>query len=368
MQLARQLPQHAQQQRHAPRVAAAAASTAARLSLSRPLRSPAQNRMRVGPVRCDVAAKYQPDGKAAEQLPALDVKVCGTDEGCLIEHWIEAYEARGNSKRKLVVGGNWKCNGTQASVSELVSGLNKAVKDSPEFFDKVEVIVAPPLLHLAAVKTSLNPKIKVAAQNCHFGGTGAFTGEVAADQLVDLGIEWVILGHSERRATPESGYGLMGNESNELVAKKVKYAVSKGLNVMACIGETLDQREAGSTLDVCKAQLKAIADVLTVEEWSKIVIAYEPVWAIGTGKSATKEDAQAVHAGIRGFLAVAVSPDVAANTRIQYGGSVSPDNCSDLGAQPDIDGFLVGGASLKAVSFKDIVVEPVTLYPNKFAV
>jgi len=313
-----------------------------------------------------VVRHYQPND-APVPLPSLDVKICGADEGCLIEHWIQAYEAGGNSKRKLVVGGNWKCNGTQDSVSELVSGLNAAVKENPDFFDRVDVIVAPPMLHLAAVKSSLNPAIKVAAQNCHFGGTGAFTGEVSADQLVDFGIEWVILGHSERRATPESGYGLMGNESDELVAKKVKYAVSKGLNVMACIGETLEEREAGETLDVCKRQLKAMADVLTEEEWSQIVIAYEPVWAIGTGKSATKEDAQAVHMGIRGFLAVAVSPEVAASTRIQYGGSVSPANCAELGAQPDIDGFLVGGASLKAASFKDIVVEPTSLYPNKFA-
>lgn len=191
---------------------------------------------------------------------------------------------------------------------------------------------------------------------------------------------------------------------------QVKYAISKGLNVIACIGETLAEREAGRTLDVCKEQLKPICAALKTEEWSKVVLAYEPVWAIGTGKSATKDDAQKVrqagrgacvvqvlkalvtsrhvaaagvqvwdqvccwalavqvHEGIRGYIATAVSPAVAAALRIQYGGSVSPANAAELGAQLDIDGFLVGGASLKAASFRDIVVEPVSLYAAKFAV
>lgn len=192
---------------------------------------------------------------------------------------------------------------------------------------------------------------------------------------------------------------------------QVKYAISKGLNVIACIGETLAEREAGRTLDVCKDQLKPICAALETEEWSKVVLAYEPVWAIGTGKSATKDDAQKVrqagrgarvvqvlkalvtsrhiaaagvqmvwdqvccwalavqvHEGIRGYIATAVSPAVAAALRIQYGGSVSPANAAELGAQLDIDGFLVGGASLKAASFRDIVVEPVSLYAAKFAV
>lgn len=300
-------------------------------------------------------------------VPQLDIKLCGQDEGCLIEHWVDAYNAGGNSKRKMVVGGNWKCNGSLSSLSELVAGLNAAVAASPEFFDQVDVIVAPPMLHLAAVLTSISPKVKVAAQNCHFVGNGAFTGETSADQLVDFGINWVIIGHSERRANPASGYGVMANESSELIAKKVKYAISKGLNVIACIGETLAEREAGRTLDVCKDQLKPIAEILTSEEWAKVVLAYEPVWAIGTGKSATKEDAQKTHADIRGYLAAAVSPDVAAAVRIQYGGSVTPANAADLGAQPDIDGFLVGGASLKATSFRDVIVQPVDLYPAKFA-
>lgn len=313
--------------------------------------------------RCQVACRSI--GKSAA-APALDINICGSDEGCLIEHWVDAFNAGGNRKRRLVVGGNWKCNGTLASLNELVAGINKTVEAQPEFFDKVDVIVAPPMLHLAAVLKRINPKVKVAAQNCHFGGNGAYTGEVSADQLVDFGIEWVILGHSERRATPESGYGIMANESSELVAKKTAYAISKGLNVIACIGETLSEREAGRTLEVCKEQLKPICAVLKPEDWSKVVLAYEPVWAIGTGKSATKEDAQKVHEGIRGYLATAVNPEVAAAVRIQYGGSVNPANCAELGAQLDIDGFLVGGASLKAATFKDIIVEPVSLYADKF--
>ncbi len=160
----------------------------------------------------------------------------------------------------------------------------------------------------------------------------------------------------------------MANESSALIAKKVKYSISKGLKVIACIGETLSEREAGLTLQVCKDQLKPICEILGPEEWEKVVLAYEPVWAIGTGKSATKDDAQKVHEGIRGYLAAAVSPAVAAATRIQYGGSVTPANCADLGAQPDIDGFLVGGASLKAASFVDIVKDPVSIYPQKFLI
>lgn len=265
------------------------------------------------------------------------------------------------------MGGNWKCNGSKTSLAQLVSEINAAAEADPDFFHKVDVIVAPPMLHLAAVLQSIHPSVKVAAQNCHFTGNGAYTGEVSADQLVDFGIDWVIIGHSERRAEPSSGYGVMANESSELIAKKTAYAISKGLNVIACIGETLEEREAGATLDVCKQQLAPIVEALSEEDWEKVVLAYEPVWAIGTGKSATKEDAQAVHEGIRGYIAAAVSPEVAAAVRIQYGGSVKPENCADLGAQADIDGFLVGGASMKGESFKDIVVEPVSLYPDKFA-
>jgi len=164
--------------------------------------------------------------------------------------------------------------------------------------------------------------------------------------LVDAGIPWVVLGHSERRT--------LCGETNEVVATKVKYALGLGLKVMACIGETLEQREAGTTLQVCEAQLAAIAKLINVMDWDRVVIAYEPVWAIGTGKVATPDQAQEVHAGIRNFLAKKVSPGVAAATRIQYGGSVNAGNCDTLAAMDDIDGFLVGGASLKGDDFVTI--------------
>ncbi|OAY81267.1 Triosephosphate isomerase, cytosolic [Ananas comosus] len=162
--------------------------------------------------------------------------------------------------------------------------------------------------------------------------------------LVNLGIPWVILGHSERR--------LLLGESNELIGDKVAYALSQGLKVIACVGETLEQREADATMDVVAAQTKAIAD--RISDWTNVVVAYEPVWAIGTGKVATPAQAQEVHTSLRKWLATNVSSQVAESTRIIYGGSVTGGNCKELAAQPDVDGFLVGGASLKA-EFVDII-------------
>ncbi len=184
----------------------------------------------------------------------------------------------------------------------------------------------------------------VSAQNCSAQGNGAFTGEVSADILVDLGLKWVILGHSERRSL----YG----ESNELVAKKTKYALEKGLNVILCIGEKLEEREAGTTNNVLKGQLDACKE--SVSDWRKVVIAYEPVWAIGTGKVATPDQAQETQAYVRSWLRDSISDEVSKATRIIYGGSVTETNCVDLIKQPDVDGFLVGGASLKA-AFSDII-------------
>jgi len=194
------------------------------------------------------------------------------------------------------------------------------------------------------VKDSLRSDFYVAAQNCWVKKGGAFTGEVSAEMLVNLGIPWVILGHSERRA-------LLG-ESNEFVGEKVKYALSQGLKVIACVGETLEQRESGSTMDVVAAQTKAIADC--VSDWTNVVIAYEPVWAIGTGKVASPAQAQEVHEGLRKWLRENVSAEVAESTRIIYGGSVSGGNCKELAGKTDVDGFLVGGASLKP-EFVDII-------------
>jgi len=235
--------------------------------------------------------------------------------------------------RKFFVGGNWKCNGTTDQVDKIVKVLN----DGKITATNVEVVVSPPYVFLPTVKASLRPEIQVAAQNCWVKKGGAFTGEVSAEMLVNLGIPWVILGHSERRA-------LLG-ESNEFVGDKVAYALAQGLKVIACVGETLEQREAGSTMDVVAAQTKAIADKIT--DWTNVVIAYEPVWAIGTGKVATPAQAQEVHANLRDWLKTKVSPEVAETTRIIYGGSVTGASANELAAQPDVDGFLVGGASLK---------------------
>jgi triosephosphate isomerase len=179
--------------------------------------------------------------------------------------------------------------------------------------------------------------IIVAAQNCAAQGNGAFTGEISADILSDLGLQWVILGHSERRS--------LYHECNDYVAKKVKYALDKGLNVILCIGEKLDEREAEKTNEVLKAQLDACK--ASVADWSKVVVAYEPVWAIGTGKVASPEQAQDTQAYVRSWLKDNVSEDVANHTRIIYGGSVTAGNCGELIKKPDVDGFLVGGASLK---------------------
>ncbi|KAJ6820093.1 triosephosphate isomerase, cytosolic-like isoform X1 [Iris pallida] len=243
--------------------------------------------------------------------------------------------------RKFFVGGNWKCNGTDGEIKKIVATLNDAKVPSQ---DVVEVVLSPPFVFLPLTKDSLRKDFHVAAQNCWVKKGGAFTGEVSAEMLVNLGIPWVILGHSERRA-------LLG-ESNEFVGDKVAYALSQGLKVIACVGETLEQREAGSTMDVVAAQTKAIAD--RISDWTNVVVAYEPVWAIGTGKVASPAQAQEVHDNLRKWLHSNVSAAVAESTRIIYGGSVSGANCKELAGQPDVDGFLVGGASLKP-EFVDII-------------
>ncbi|GMH27167.1 hypothetical protein Nepgr_029010 [Nepenthes gracilis] len=243
--------------------------------------------------------------------------------------------------RKFFVGGNWKCNGRTEEVKKIVATLNEGLVPAS---DIVDVVVSPPFVFLPLVKSLLRSDFHVAAQNCWVKKGGAYTGEVSAEMLVDLEIPWVILGHSERR--------LLLNESKEFVGDKVAYALSKGLKVIACVGETLEQRESGSTLDIVAAQTKAIAD--RVSDWTNIVIAYEPVWAIGTGKVATPVQAQEVHAELREWLKVNTSPEVAATVRIIYGGSVNGANSKELAAQPDVDGFLVGGASLKP-EFIDII-------------
>ncbi|CAI8614690.1 unnamed protein product [Vicia faba] len=241
---------------------------------------------------------------------------------------------------KFFVGGNWKCNGTKDSISKLIADLNNA-KLEPD----VDVVVAPPFVYIDQVKTSLTDRIEVSGQNSWVGKGGAFTGEISVEQLKDLGCKWVILGHSERRH-------VIG-EKDEFIGKKAAYALSEGLGVIACIGELLEEREAGKTFDVCFQQLKAYADA--VPSWDNIVIAYEPVWAIGTGKVASPEQAQEVHIALRDWLKNNVSAEVASKTRIIYGGSVNGGNSAELAKKEDIDGFLVGGASLKGPEFATIV-------------
>ncbi|KAK4852329.1 hypothetical protein QYF36_023011 [Acer negundo] len=243
--------------------------------------------------------------------------------------------------RTFIVGGNWKCNGTAEEVKKIVTMLNEAEVPSE---DVVEVVVSPPFVFLTLVKNLLRSDFHVAAQNCWVRKGGAFTGEVSAEMLVNLSIPWVILGHSERRA--------LLNESNEFVGDKVAYALSQGLKVIACVGETLEQRESGSTVAVVAAQTKAIAE--KISNWDNVVLAYEPVWAIGTGKVASPAQAQEVHFELRKWLKDNVGAEVAASTRIMYGGSVNGGNCKELASQPDVDGFLVGGASLKP-EFIDII-------------
>ncbi|KAK1229439.1 triosephosphate isomerase [Marasmius sp. AFHP31] len=237
--------------------------------------------------------------------------------------------------RQFFVGGNFKMNPVSREAKRgLIKTLNEADLDP-----STEVVIAPPHIYLIPTQELLRKEVKVAAQNCYWKESGAFTGEISPKQLVDAGIPYVILGHSERRT--------LLHESSEFVAQKTRAALDHGLSIILCIGETLQEREAGETAKVCEAQLKPVVEALKESDWSKIVVAYEPVWAIGTGKVATPQQAQDAHADIRAYLSKAVSPAVASSTRIIYGGSVSGANCKELSKLPDVDGFLVGGASLK---------------------
>lgn len=223
-------------------------------------------------------------------------------------------------------------NGSKAQVKALVDILNGA-----ELSPDVEVVVSPPALYLDQARQSLRKDVGVSAQNAYLKASGAYTGEISPQMLKDIGVDWVILGHSERRQY----FG----ESDEFVGEKTAYALATGVSVIACIGEKLEEREAGETTNVCFRQLAGIAKY--VKDWTNVVIAYEPVWAIGTGKVATPFQAQEVHAAIREWLKDNVSAEVAESTRILYGGSVNAANAPTLATKEDIDGFLVGGASLK---------------------
>lgn len=235
-------------------------------------------------------------------------------------------------------------NGTKASIDKIIQFLNKDGVSA-----STEVVVSPPTVYMDYVRKSLNKQIGVAAQNCWKCEKGAFTGDISPAMIKDLECEWAILGHSERR-------NVFG-ESDALIGEKVAHALAAGLKVIPCIGEKLDEREAGKTMDVCQRQLKPIIDNIKEKEWVNVVIAYEPVWAIGTGKVATPQQAQETHNQLRKWLTENVSESVANSVRILYGGSVSGGNCQELAKCPDIDGFLVGGASLKEDFIKIINAE-----------
>jgi len=245
--------------------------------------------------------------------------------------------------RRPVIGGNWKCNGTLAQVKDLLGKFN-AIGFDPS---AVETVIFPPTVHVAVAKESAG-SVSIGVQNISKTKEGAFTGEVTCGQVKDFGINWVMVGHSERRSL----YG----ETDEDCASKVELALAQGLNVMFCIGEQLSERKAGETVEVCRRQMMAVIPKISSSDWSKVVIAYEPVWAIGTGVVATPLQAQEAHFAIRTMLRKHPScgAAVADSVRILYGGSASPANCQALGELPDVDGFLVGGASLKP-SFTDII-------------
>jgi triosephosphate isomerase len=246
--------------------------------------------------------------------------------------------------RKTVIAGNWKLNNTSKEAIELVTLLKRDLTDISE----VDIIVCPVFTVLADVRDVLNEtNIKIGAQNLFWEDKGAFTGEISAPLIKDAGAEYVIIGHSERRQY----FG----ETNATVNKKIKAALAHGLTPIVCVGENLDQRETDKTFDVIQTQCKESLEGFSAEEMKKMIIAYEPIWAIGTGKTATPEQAQEVHQFIRKLLAEMHSQELADAITIQYGGSVKPDNIKALIGQADIDGALVGGASLKRDSFVAIV-------------
>jgi triosephosphate isomerase len=242
--------------------------------------------------------------------------------------------------RGYLVAGNWKMNGSNAANAELVDGILAGMPASTE---AVELLICPSLPYLAEIAGKVSGSaLALGAQNVSEHVSGAFTGETAASMLKDVGCEYVLVGHSERRA-------LMG-ESSEIVAAKFQAALDSGLRPILCVGETLQQREAGETETVIDEQLMAVLDSAGVESFGTAVMAYEPVWAIGTGMTASPEQAQDVHKHIRDALA-SRSEEAAARTKILYGGSVKGDNAAGLFCKPDIDGGLIGGASLKSADF-----------------
>ncbi len=246
--------------------------------------------------------------------------------------------------RRLIIAGNWKMNKTVAEALDLVNGLKRELANVKE----VDILVCPPFTALCEVsKAILDSNIKLGAQNMNENNVGAFTGEIAAVMLKEFSVRYVILGHSERRQYQK--------ESDELISRKALAAHNAALKPIVCVGETLSEREGGLTEKVLERQVRGSLAGLTAQQMEETIIAYEPVWAIGTGKNATSEQAQQAHTFIRSVVAKVFGENVAKKVRIQYGGSVKPSNSRELMSQPDVDGALVGGASLEVRSFADII-------------
>jgi len=249
-----------------------------------------------------------------------------------------------NVARKKFVCGNWKMHRTVAEARTLAREVRAAAEP---LADRVDVAIAPPFTALLAAAEELaGSRIGLGAQNLHWESQGAFTGEVSAPMLVDAGCRYVLCGHSERRQ-------LFG-DTDEAVQKKTRAALAAGLHPIICVGETLPERESNRTLEVVGRQVRAALSGLAPAQVGGLTVAYEPVWAIGTGKTASSAQAQEVHAAIRGILKD-LAPGAADAVRLLYGGSVKPDNAAELMSQPDVDGALVGGASLKAIDFTGII-------------
>jgi len=246
--------------------------------------------------------------------------------------------------RKPFIAGNWKMNTSHREAVELAEALAGAIGS----VQTVDVAVCPPFVYLSAVAGALaGTGIALGAQNMFYEDNGAFTGEISGQMLKDVGCKYVILGHSERRH-------VIG-ESDEIINRKVLKAIGDGLEVIFCVGELLEQRKAGQTMDVVRRQVTIGLEGVSAEAMRHVTVAYEPVWAIGTGLTASPQQAQEVHQGIRALLKERYDGDLAEGVRIQYGGSVKPDNAAELLDQADVDGLLVGGASLKADDFSAIV-------------
>ena len=249
--------------------------------------------------------------------------------------------------RKKIVAGNWKMNKTFAEGVELAREVNEYLRYK-EGGEGVSVILGTPFIHLAKVAHNVTePAIAVAAQNCATEKSGAYTGEISAEMVASTGAKHVILGHSERR----NYYG----ETSEILVKKVARAFENNLGIIFCVGEVLEERESGKHFEVVKAQLTEGLFNLSAEQFAHVVIAYEPVWAIGTGKTATPEQAQEMHAFIRSVVSTQYGQAVADETSILYGGSCNAKNADEIFSQPDVDGGLIGGASLKAADFFEII-------------